>query len=70
MSTWNHSLCRACFQVRRPTITIPHRVIDGDRAMCCSCGNDALPGLFYRDDPKLYKYCGLSPREPGGSDAA
>jgi hypothetical protein len=60
MSRWTHALCRACYQVRRPTVAIPHLVVDGEPAMCCSCGNAALPGLYYRDDPKLYKYCGLS----------
>jgi hypothetical protein len=65
MSRWNHRLCLLCYGSREPG-RAPHHVTDEPPGTCCDCGLES-PTVWYRDDPKHYKYCGLA---HGGDDAA
>lgn len=65
MSHWNHLLCERCFMNAAPA-RVPHRVVDAVPAVCCRCGTETASHIFFRDDPKGYKYCGLN---TGGPDA-
>lgn len=53
---WNHSLCRACYEIQEPG-RYPARLKDFAILTCCSCGTDTAEGIYYRQKPGTFLYC-------------
>lgn len=50
MSSWTHSICDACWQLREPDRE-PVRVRDNGPRECCYCGQIHRSGIYVRGDP-------------------
>lgn len=60
MSRWAHSICSACFRLKRPGVQ-PVALIGPPLAVCCWCGKPNADGIYYRDDPEKVPCKGEGP---------
>ena len=49
---WNHAICWACWQAKRPG-RAPTRLLLADPEVCCYCEQPTQSGIYLREDPTL-----------------
>ena len=55
MSKWNHNLCLRCWENENKYGREPVRLKDAEPDTCCRCGTENTDGIYFRQDPKVYR---------------
>ena len=56
LSSWNHPICRECWNRKFPGRDPFRSILDTDE-QCCFCGAETSDGIFAMNDPRETPHC-------------